>query len=284
MVRKPISKPRQVVPKHWLDGDLFKTYLANTLFLMFPDSEDYFIRTVRSFLPSISDEKLKRDTISFMGQESQHRNIHIQTWDILESQGFEIQTFIKIFRFLSFNILEKAFSDKMNLSIVSGLEHYMSILAELILENDLLKNSDPTMKEIFEWHCAEELEHKHVAFDILRETHNDYLLRISGYLIASGLLLGYTIPGILYLAVQGDISQWDRFLREARDLLFTREKTFLKGLGKFLSFFDYDFHPNQKETNELSRTVISKMEFEPILNKESANKEIDNTKRIQNFH
>ncbi|MCC5814061.1 MAG: metal-dependent hydrolase [Leptospira sp.] len=278
-VRRPIAAIRKETPKHWLGGDMFKTYLANTLTILFPDTEEYFIRTTKKFLPSISNPKLKKDVLSFIGQEAQHSKIHHKTWTILESQGFEIRGFLKYFNTLSFGIIEKFLTPKINLSVVAGLEHFTTILAELILENNLMKDADPVMKDIFEWHCAEELEHKHVAFDLLKYQEDRYDLRFLGYIIASALVLGYSLQGILYLAIQGDLKHWQRFINEAKDFLIKRDKAFPKGFSKYLDYLHPDFHPNQKDTRDLIFNVIVNMQFEPILNTKSANTEHENNKR-----
>ena len=71
-IRKPILLIPDNLPKHWLHGSIFKTQLANGLSIIFQQEEDYFIRIVRKFIPSINNVKVKKGLIAFIGQENQH--------------------------------------------------------------------------------------------------------------------------------------------------------------------------------------------------------------------
>lgn len=272
-VRKPIVNLKKETPVHWLDGNIFKTHLANSLSLLFPDAESYFIRTAKSFLAQVPDPKLKKDILAFIGQETQHKRTHEKTWILLEDQGFRIRPFLESYNYLSFQVLEKLFPPKLNLSIVAGLEHFTALLSELVLSDQLMKNSEPLLREIFEWHCAEELEHKHVAFDLFESVSDDYKLRIFGILIASFLLMGYSITGILVLVAQDDSRDWLRLLGEAKDFLFSKDRVFGKGFSSYLDYFKPSFHPNQRDTKYMQEEVLRNLKFEPILNKLPANVE-----------
>ena len=52
------------VPKHFADdGDLILSHIAASLSSVFPDGEDFFVRSVRNFRDEITDPELKRQVL-----------------------------------------------------------------------------------------------------------------------------------------------------------------------------------------------------------------------------
>src|SRR5690606_20119898 len=45
-------------PRHWLGGDALGSHVVNSLNLLFPEGERFFIRSVTHFLPRIKDPEL----------------------------------------------------------------------------------------------------------------------------------------------------------------------------------------------------------------------------------
>ena len=61
------------VPKHFAAGeDLILSHLAVCMSAVFPDGEDFFVRSVRHYRDRITDPVLKRQVAGFIGQESVH--------------------------------------------------------------------------------------------------------------------------------------------------------------------------------------------------------------------
>ncbi len=67
----------QDLPKHFAaDGDLLHSHLAASLSAVFPDGEDFFVRSVRHYRDQITDPELKRQVAGFIGQEAIHGREH----------------------------------------------------------------------------------------------------------------------------------------------------------------------------------------------------------------
>src|SRR5947209_19872226 len=63
----------QDMPRHFAaDGDLMLSHLAASLSAVFPDGEDFFVRSVRRFRDDVTDPELKRQVAGFIGQEAMH--------------------------------------------------------------------------------------------------------------------------------------------------------------------------------------------------------------------
>ena len=55
------------VPKHFAaDGDLIESHLAVCMSAVFPDGEDFFVRSVRHYRDRITDPALKRQVAGFI--------------------------------------------------------------------------------------------------------------------------------------------------------------------------------------------------------------------------
>jgi predicted metal-dependent hydrolase len=61
------------VPRHFaVNGDLVLSHFAASLSAVFPDGEDYFVRSVRRFRDAVVDDALRRQVAGFIGQEAMH--------------------------------------------------------------------------------------------------------------------------------------------------------------------------------------------------------------------
>jgi predicted metal-dependent hydrolase len=64
------------------------------------------------------------------------------------------------------------------LAATCALEHFTAILAELMFENEELREQmEPEMRRLWMWHAVEETEHKSVAFDTYLAVGGTYRMR-----------------------------------------------------------------------------------------------------------
>lgn len=270
-IRKPLSQITNKLPIHWLDGNIIKTQVANALSIIFKNEEEYFIKTVRKFIPRVKNQKLKKEIISFIGQEEQHCEFHSEFCNKLVDQGFD-------FKFLSFNLknliygtMGAFFSDELNLSIASGLEHYNKTIAELSLSDKVFSNSDANLRELFEWHLAEELEHSNVVYDLLQEIDSSYFHRIQGLAIAS-LVRNFTLTTTTAsMVAQDDLSQFLRIWKESKEFFFTKDQILYKLFLQIINYAKPDFHPSQHSMTDIINDIFKNRNFEIFFSKKSAN-------------
>src|SRR5207302_9953995 len=87
--RIPFEDSLQDLPRHFADdGDLILSHLAAALSAVFPDGEDFFVRSVRHFRDQVSDPALKRQVAGFIGQEAMHGREHRALNDRLDALGY----------------------------------------------------------------------------------------------------------------------------------------------------------------------------------------------------
>lgn len=245
--------------KYWLKNSPFKTHFFNSLTLLFPQGEQLAIRVFKRKLDEIQDPKLKRDVIAFIGQEGQHSAAHSGFWNPLRQQGYELKTFSRILQV--FIPKKQRFSTEFYISTVAGFEHFTNCLSEFVLESDYLADTEPQLKKLFEWHFAEELEHKAVAYDVFLSTSGNYLLRIIGLINSHLLILGALSLGLVILLSQ---DQQLFKLKTWRNLIwffFLEEKFFFKALFNFFDYLQVDFHPSKKDNLFLCQKIFEKFDF-----------------------
>ena len=68
----------------------------------------------------------------------------------------------------SFDLLLQRGEDALEAdNIPAAIEHFTAVLSELLLSSDSIMNkAHQSMRELWRWHAAEEMEHKSVAFDV----------------------------------------------------------------------------------------------------------------------
>ena len=152
---------------------------------------------------------------------------------------------------MSTNLLNKIqpnLGNKFSLSVTTALEHYTAILANGLFHEPFAtnKNIAPQMLELLHWHASEEIEHKAVCFDVLKEVDDSYVLRVSGMAMATVLLFSYLGIGQVYFISQDK----DKSIVKMPFEVYFLFKTIVfgeigKGLSKhLLDYFRKDFHPN----------------------------------------
>src|SRR5689334_1586468 len=126
----------QSVPKHFaVDDDLMLSHLAAALSAVFPDGEDYFVRSVRQYRDQITDPELKRQVAGFIGQEAMHGREHRVFNDRLAELGYPTKQ-VERFTRLGLAFREKVAPAKANLAATAALEHFTATLAELVLTDE----------------------------------------------------------------------------------------------------------------------------------------------------
>ena len=103
------------------------------------------------------------------------------------AQGFQIDRFLEHYTSISL-FIEKRLPAKLNLAGTAAAEHFTAILADGAFKRGILDALHPLMQQLLAWHAAEEIEHKAVAFDVLREVDDSYALRMAGLAYATIML------------------------------------------------------------------------------------------------
>ena len=158
------------LPKHFAaGGDLILSHLAASLSSVFPDGEDFFVRSVRHYRDRITDPDLRRQVAGFIGQEATHGREHRALNDRLDQLGYPTKFFERLTR-RALGMRERVAPPIANLAATAALEHFTATFAELVLSSDDTRAlfGHDEIRNLFLWHALEEAEHKAVAFDVYK--------------------------------------------------------------------------------------------------------------------
>jgi predicted metal-dependent hydrolase len=239
------------VPRHWVDDNAAATAISNGLNLLFPIGERFFVRSVNRFARDIVDPELRAQIRAFFRQEGHHASAHDDFNDLLRAHGFEIDGFLSVFERV-IRRLEATLPARIALASTAAAEHFTAILAEGAFSHGVLDALHPQVRELLAWHAAEEIEHKSVAFDVLRAIDPSHTLRMSGLALATLTLGGFWLAASIMLlrqerlGLRGTLRELARMRR--RDPIMRR--VFWRGIRQYMR---RDFHPSANANEHLAR-------------------------------
>jgi predicted metal-dependent hydrolase len=239
--------------RDWFDNHPFKTAWFNAMSITFPLGEKFFIDSVRHYAPRIEDPKLQAEIRSFCGQEGFHRREHdrynqalcrLRGYDLAYLEGRLEKNIARSKKFLSH--LEQ-------LAVTAALEHITAIMAESALDPDvpMVDSGDPAMQALWDWHAAEEMEHKAVAFDVYRAVGGTEKMRKRALRGATWFLFVDIIGGVIHM-LRRDRKMWNFAIwRDGWKFLFAKNGLLRRVWPAYREYFRDGFHPWQRDTRVL---------------------------------
>ena len=243
----------QDLPKHFaFDGNLIACHLIAALSSVFPDGEDYFVRSVRHFRDRITDPDLKRQVSGFIGQEAVHGREHRVLNDRLAELGYPTKRYEWLTR-RGLALRTKVATAKANLAATAALEHFTATLAEVVLTDARTRQQigHDEVRNLFLWHALEESEHKAVAFDVYKAVGGSERTRVwtmhvlrFGFLLVMGLQTLLSLLGDRATYRRGELRlSW----REIRRSPYLQRDVWIR----LRDYCRPDFHPNDRDTGAL---------------------------------
>jgi predicted metal-dependent hydrolase len=165
--------------QHYVDGDLIMSHAVAVLSGMFPEGEDFFVRSVRDLRHRVTDPELKQQVAGFIGQEVTHGREHRELNQVLAEMGYRsMKVDAHVRRLLG--LVDRTSSPLRRLAVTAALEHYTATIAEVLLEDPDAQRllGDNEVRSLLLWHALEESEHKAVAFDVYRAADGPEWLRV----------------------------------------------------------------------------------------------------------
>jgi predicted metal-dependent hydrolase len=241
------------VPVHFAKGgDPLRSHLIAALSSMFPDGEDFFVRSVRNYRGQITDPDLKRQVAGFIGQEAIHGREHRELNAKLAELGYptkRLEAFVRV----SLGLRSKYAPDVANLALTAALEHFTATMAEALLSKPELaaEIGHEGIRNIFLWHALEESEHKAVAFDVYKAVGGSERVRVW---TMKFLRPGFVVFSLvnMFLGALGD--KGARSPRKLRQSWKSLKRSPLLDKEMWAQLKDYDrpdFHPNDRDTRAL---------------------------------
>jgi predicted metal-dependent hydrolase len=245
-VRRPTFDFESVRSRYWFGGDPFMTHLLHALSLTFPDGERFFMDSVRHYLDRIESPALRHEVSRFLAQEAAHGKAHDAFNDWVRALGVDAEWVVE--QILADLAVGRSASPMRQLAATCALEHFTAILAELMFDNeDLREQMEPEMRRLWMWHAVEETEHKSVAFDTYLAVGGTYRMR--------AIVMAFTTANFI-----ANVVRFQRHLiesdREVHDASVRRRGWFRMWVSPgvlrpiipaWLDYFRPSFHPWQRK-------------------------------------
>lgn len=267
-----VLQPRDVrfdwsgLPLAWIPGEPVTSHIINVLHLLLPEGERWFVSVFKRALPLITDETLYEDVIGFIGQETIHAEAHQGVLDYFTEHGLDPAPYTRQMEWLFRRILEprpglsepKAREELIeHVALVAAIEHFTAFLGDWILHTPQLDRAGahPVMLDLLRWHGAEEVEHRHVAFDLMVHLDPRYARRIRAMLMAGPGLCYLWARGARYL-VRADPgldrtvrATWRGYLASAKRGLLPTFRDTARSAGHYLR---REYHPSRQFSTRLA--------------------------------
>ena len=238
-------------------GNFVLTAEWNALGLIIPTGERFFIRSVQELASRAIDPELKQKISAFIGQEAMHSKETKRSSEHLKNSGFPVDQFETWFDGLVRRFENSSPLNSLKLAATAGAEHYTAVLSLWHLKDRYCDKFSPSMRDLNQWHAAEELEHKAVAFDLLQTVSpRNYLLRAFGFIFGMlPLWLGYKKAMRLLLKHTGLTRAQIRAERQrARKI---RIPLLSLGFPHLLAYLKPGFHPNDLDDGHLGEQILA---------------------------
>lgn len=251
--RVSFEKSLQGLPRHFAyEGDLIAGHVIAALSAVFPDGEDFFVRSVRRYRDEIEDADLKRRVAGFIGQEAMHGREHRALNRRLDKLGYPTSRFERLTG-IGLRVRERVLPPKSNLAATAALEHFTATLAELVLSDPEVRKmfGHVEVKNLFLWHALEESEHKAVAFDVYKAVGGSERMRVwTMNFFRFAFIVGMSFQVLVSLLLDratyrpGNLR---RSWRRCRSSPVVR----LEVWRRLRDYDRHDFHPDDHDTGEL---------------------------------
>ena len=234
--------------RRWNGDDAFRTAFFNALSMSFVVGEQYFIDSVRNGLkqlPTDQREHFAAEAAGFIGQEAAHRRIHSLFNGQLLAQGFDNW----IERRGAKRLTDNAHRDyRVHLAATAATEHFTAIFAHWIMRHpEAFAGAEPRLQTLWQWHAAEESEHRSTAFDVYTAASGDHSwrTRIFKYVTVQ-FLSDVTRQTLLNIWQDKAFFQW-RTWQSGWRLLFAKDGMIRGNYPHWRAYLSPSFHPSQQD-------------------------------------
>ncbi len=245
----------------WIKDDPFLTAWLNAYTMTIPDGESLIVRTLRYYLDDLDSPHLRNEVLGLVGQELTHSQGHGKFLQLLRDKGYQVDRLFKFVHFLNTKILEPTSVPITRLAFVVGIERINELIAEISLRSGKLSSAPPEARILYEWHFAEEIEHKSVAFDLYKAISGNKVILTYGiamcYLFNLTYLVWFTATFLWQDRRFFSLKTWKR----AFGYFFLEEKFLLRVTQGCLQVFKSGFHPSQAQNGDLAQHILSHREI-----------------------
>jgi len=246
-VRKLLVDLNTPFDRRWCGGDAFKSAFFNALSMSFPVGEQFFIDSVREGAKQMDETtraKFAAEVQGFIGQEATHRRIHALFNGHLEKQGFVNKIAARSANRIKANAHQNV---RQQLAATAATEHFTDVFADWLLSHsEIFEGAEPRLKTMWQWHAAEEAEHRCTAFDVYKALggNEKWRIRIFHYVTLTFLtdVMLQTIDNLWRDGSLFKLSTW----KSGYQLLFAKDGLLRSNVSHWKAYKNPSFNPAQQ--------------------------------------
>tara|TARA_R110002110_G_scaffold65206_4_gene179999 strand:+ start:82151 stop:83041 length:891 start_codon:yes stop_codon:yes gene_type:complete len=245
------------IPHYWYQNNIAITITTTILAAYIPYCEKFFIKNVKALRYKITNPKLLSNISHFVRQESFHSREHLQFYHKIIRPRYPALLKYPIELIIPALIFALS-SKKFRLSVTAAGEHFTAVSSNIFLSTPgMMDNIHQDIKAMWQWHCIEEIEHKAVVFDMLKELNIGYFSRTCGFLVVNFISLICFWRPLIYMLIKDKKLFSARFYKQMFQFCFTKPGIISKIIPPLFAYLRPSFHPWQKNDYPLiEKTVI----------------------------
>jgi predicted metal-dependent hydrolase len=251
--------------RYWNGGDVIMSHLFNAGSILFEVGERFFIDVLREHGDSLTVASLQEQVRGFIGQEANHRRVHVDYNNTLAQLGYEVDALRRRTAGVLSHYREKA-SPLMQLAMVAGCEHLTASLSSCALSNDAWLGAaqakdDAEVARFWRWHCAEEIEHKTVVLDVYRARGGGYWRRVYAYLRVTRLFFGSANRNLVHLLRHDGQLFAPRIVWRALVVMLVRPGALWQLFRRWAAYFLPGYDPGAHDEGCLIQPVLQHLQW-----------------------
>ncbi|MET0899904.1 MAG: metal-dependent hydrolase [Mycobacterium sp.] len=197
-------------PLHWIPSDPYASHAVTALNLFLPVAERWFASLLADSLEYVRDEHLREEIIGFIGQEAVHAKTHDDVLvGYLLRHGIDPVPFTRQLEWVISQYetrVSQATPRRRRNALASGThalnaaEHFTGVLGDWALNNrwdDM--GVDPILCDLYRWHGAEEVEHRHVSYNVAKYFGMDLVAQAFAGVMVSVVFFSMVLRGTKFL-------------------------------------------------------------------------------------
>ena len=255
-VRKLLVDLATPFETRWCGGDAFKSAFFNALSMSFPVGEQFFIDSVREGAKQMDEttrDKFAAEVQGFIGQEATHRRVHALFNGHLELQGFANKIAERSAKRIQANAHQNV---RQQLAATAATEHFTDVFADWLLSHpEIFEGTEPRLKTMWQWHAAEEAEHRCTAFDVYKALggNEKWRIRIFHY-VTYTFLSDVMLQTLHNLWRDGSLFKFSTW-KSGYQFLLGKDGLLSSNLGHWKAYKKASFHPAQ-QSDKLSQAWL----------------------------
>lgn len=219
------------------------SHMLNAFQLALPYLEPYFIDAIRNGAAQIKDPVHRANARAFCAQEANHARQHARYCRVLRERYPLLEEHEKA---IQQSLVHSRQNDPLDwrLAYTAGYEAITVQMARWALRSadDWFGPEDQPFAELMMWHAAEEIEHRHVAFDVFQACSGNHRLRVKGFFAALRKTYAEITPAMTYmLQVDGYAGRFGSKVRRLK----LRVRMLAELLPAILRYVSPAYHPSQ---------------------------------------